>query len=101
MQICVNCKHCFYCKEYVKSDPLSSYYLHKIRYYKIKYYCAVRDKLDPVTGKRDRGQECIYRRYKNSQIILECPDYEEKCTLKLLFKRFLNIFKKKWILNIS
>ena len=90
MQTCVNCKHCFYCKEYVKSDPLSSYNL-----YKSKYYCTAGEKLDPVTGERDRGQECIYRRYKNSQIIPECPDYEEKCTLKLLFKRFLNIFKKK------
>ena len=90
MQICVNCKHCFYCKEYVKYDPFSPCNL-----YKIKYYCAVGEKLDPVIGKRDRGQECIYRRYKNPQIIPECPDYEEKCTLKLLFKRFLNIFKKK------
>ena len=90
MQICINCKHCFYCKEYVKSDPFSSYNL-----YKSKYYCTVGEKLDPVTGKRDRGQECTYKRYKNSQIIPECPDYEEKCTLKLLFKQFLNIFKKK------
>ena len=23
MQTCVNCKHCFYCKEYVKYDPFS------------------------------------------------------------------------------
>ena len=53
------------------------------------------EKLDPVTGKKDRGQECTYKRYKNSKIIPECPDYEEKCTLKLLFKRFLNLFKKK------
>lgn len=86
MQICVNCKHCFYCKEYVKYDSFL---------YRIKYYCAVEEKLDPVTGERNSGQECIYRRHKGSQIISECPDYEEKCTLKLLFKRFLNIFKKK------
>lgn len=90
MQICVNCKHCFYCKEYVKPEPFSSY-----NFYKSTCYCTVGEKLDPVTGKRDLGPKCAYKRYKNSQIIPECPDYEEKCTLKLLFKRFLNIFKKK------
>lgn len=90
MQICVNCKHCFYCKEYVKSDPLSSYNL-----YKSNYYCTAGEKLDPVTGERSCGQKCIYKRYKGSQIISECPDYNEKITIKLLFKRFLNLFKKK------
>ena len=90
MNFCINCKHCFYCKEYVKSDPLSSYNL-----YKSNYYCTAGEKLDPVTGERNSGQKCIYKRYKGTQIISECPDYNEKITIKLLFKRFLNLFKKK------
>lgn len=85
MNFCKNCKHCFQPKESISFGF----------YYKNKYYCAVEDKLDLVTGERNRGQECIYKRYKGSQIISECPDYNEKITIRLLFKRFLNLFKKK------
>lgn len=85
MNFCKNCKHCFQPKESISFGF----------YYKNKYYCAVEDKLDPVTGERNRGQECIYKRHKGSQIISECPDYNEKITIRLLFKRFLNLFKKK------
>lgn len=85
MNFCKNCKHCFQPKESISFGF----------YYKNKYYCAVEDKLDPVTGERNRGQECIYKRHKGSQIISECPDYNEKITIRLLFKRLLNLFKKK------
>lgn len=90
MNFCKNYKHCFQPKEYISFGFYTSH-----AFYKNKYYCAVEDKLDPVTGERNSGQECVYKRYKDSQIISECPDYNEKITIKLLFKRFLNLFKKK------